>query len=150
MAIDQEIIESFLVETKGLITELSVIVEKIEDSDGSDAPELLSEFAQKIDRIMGAAKTIATLDPEHEGLSRIGKIAEICKHMGYRAAETKKWALLPFFAGFWADVLNTVQELVDCLDDKTRTAEAVAESHVLQDRLKVLAKNVDPSLAALA
>lgn len=136
MALDADILVDFKAETHALLDELTAVVETLEEASGEFPGRELAEFAQKIDRIMGAAQTLAQLDPGNVGLLRIGAIAQLCKRLGYTAAQAKAVTLVPLFAAFWADVLDTLGELVDTLDDEAKN-RALASSFgtVLENRL---------------
>lgn len=113
--IDPEILAGFREETQGLLGELVQIVEGLEDPQ-TGAASALTEFAQRIDRIMGAAKTLAQISPQDLLLPAIGAVTEICKSTGYEAARIGKGPLLPIFAAFWAEVLEIVAESLPLLD----------------------------------
>ena len=146
--LDEEILEEFVVESKGLLAELTTVVEQIEaaseDSSKAFPEELLREFAQKIDRIMGAAKTIEVMDEGNLVLGAIGQLSETCKAMGYQAAEKKRTALLPFFAAFWMETIEVVGELLECANS-TEEAGAILQSFspVLQKRLTWLQSKIN-------
>lgn len=138
----KEIVKEFQLESKSLIRELEALVETLEEhEDTVEFPSnTLSEFAQRIDRIMGAARTIATFDPKHVGLKRVGSLCALCKRLGYTAAEKQDARLLPIFAGFWADTLENVEVLIDAVEDPARSTAAVQKTtEVLQKRLAWLA-----------
>jgi chemotaxis protein histidine kinase CheA len=140
---DKEIVEGFREESKQILNDLGAIVESLEDPQVGTFRQELSEFAQKIDRIMGAAKTLSLADPNHLGLQRIGKIAELCKVLGYRAAESGSAKLVPFFAAFWADTLDVVTEMIDSLEDVAECDRIATEfSSVVQKRLEWLANKL--------
>ncbi len=133
---DAEILGYFKEEAREILAELEPIVEKIEEGGG---PEMLAQFAQRIDRIMGSAKTLLIEDPSNLALKRIGDLSSLCKTLGYKAAAANAASLLPFFAAFWADTLEVISGLVEALGDPAR-AEKVAGSFagVLQKRLEWL------------
>ncbi len=85
---------------------------------------------------MGTAKTLEMESPNHSGLIRIGKIAELCKSLGYSASQLKAPEIIPIFAAFWADTLDIISELIESLEDERKT-EAISNrfSLVLQKRL---------------
>ena len=143
MALDNEIVEDFRSESEQLIAELNGVVESLE-SPGEEFPkELLEEFSQKIDRIMGACDTILTMDPEHKGLKRIGGISRICKSLGYAASQNPIPAAVPLFAAFWADTLEVMEELIENLEDEKASEEIAGDfSSVLQNRLEWLSDKV--------
>lgn len=146
MNIDPEILNEFRAESKGLLAELQQVVEKLEAVECSSAfPEsLLTEFAQKIDRIMGAVKTMSLLEPAHKGFSSIGKLAELCKTIGYKAAEKKNTAMLPIFSAFWADTIEVIESLLKCIEDPEETQKIAKEFlPVLSQRLAWLKSKIE-------
>jgi hypothetical protein len=149
LALDQSILSDFVTESKSLLEDLSTVVASLEAESPDFPEEDLKDFALKIDRIMGAVKTIVQLDDapagrENQGLIAIGKLAEACKSLGYKAAEKKKAALMPFFAAFWAETIELISELLDHVDNREKTAELVkTHSPVLQNRLKWLLSKID-------
>jgi len=144
--LDQEILSDFCTESSQLVEELEGIIEGLEDSTPGNFPtESLKEFSQKIDRIMGAAKTLLMMAPGHPGLVFLANISEMCKTMGYQAAALQKAPLVPIFAGFWADTLEVINELLACLASEEQCRALVAEkSASLQKRLSWLAEKVAP------
>ena len=149
MKINQEILGFFREESAQVLAELMIVVEKLESSRGAFPSPLMEEFSQKIDRIMGASKTIGLDAPNHLGLQRIGKLAELCKIMGYKAADKKSSALLPIFAAFWSDTIEVIEELLGALEDDQKTQQIVKSfSAVLQKRLEWLMAKIEPQKAA--
>ena len=143
MAIDQEILSGFKDESNQLLKELGAIIEKFEESGTNVTPELASEFALKIDRIMGASKTLAVMEPTHQGFPRIGKLSEICKTIGYKTAEKKDPALTPFFTAFLADTVEVIEKLIGNIDNAEETAKIVQSfTPVLEKRLQWLAAHL--------
>lgn len=87
MSLDKEILNDFYAESKGLIEELIELLESME-GDFSQL-ETLTIYGNKIDRIMGAAKSIALMaEPDH-GLNLISDYTSLCKLVAYKAAERK-------------------------------------------------------------
>ena len=87
MSLDEDILNDFYDESNGLIAELVELLESME-SDFSQI-ERLKEYGNKIDRIMGAAKSIALMaEPDH-GLNLISDYTSLCKLVSYKAAEMK-------------------------------------------------------------
>lgn len=126
-----------------MLAELIDVVDQIETSQGEFPSKLLEEFSQKIDRIMGAAKTLVVSFGAHPGLERIGKLSELCKALGYQAASKRVMALLPLFAAFWADTIEVIQDLLGALEDSDQSEQiAKSFSAVLQKRLEWLAAKV--------
>ncbi|MFX7507449.1 hypothetical protein ABTJ37_24335, partial [Acinetobacter baumannii] len=73
----------FRTESNGLLDELETLVEELEDAEEGSVPEsALKDFSQKIDRIMGAAKTLQQIAPAHAGIAFIANVSGACKSMG--------------------------------------------------------------------
>lgn len=145
MGLEREILADFQAESSGLMDELEEVVEALEEHEEGFPTEQLKEFSQKIDRIMGAAKTLLQLAPGHAGISFVANVSEACKTMGYQAAALQRANLVPIFAGFWADTVETLREVLAALGSEEQTAKVVAaRSAVLQRRLAWLAEKVAP------
>jgi len=141
--LDPEILAYFVTESNQVLKELAGVVERLENSQDAFPADLMAEFSQKIDRIMGAAKTMSLQVPDHPGFMRIGKLAELCKTLGYRAAEKKSPELLPLFTAFWSDTIEVTQNLVNAINDMWKSEQiAVSFSVVLQKRLEWLFRQV--------
>jgi len=146
MALDKEIIDGFKEESTELLTELVEVVEKLAEPTSDFPADLLAEYAQKVDRIMGAAKTMLMMEPEHLGLQRISGLTEICKRLGYSAAKSGKKDLVPIFAAFWADTLDVIEELLENLENLEKTKSIFNSfSKILINRLSWLSKKVGTS-----
>ncbi len=144
MALDSELINDFKIECKQLIQELFKVVEIVKASGESTFPTAaLAEFAQKIDRIMGTAKTFAGFDPDNAALAKIAKIAEFCKAIGYKASEKKDAKLLKPVALIWTDVLKVIDSLVENLENPENAAKATKMlGMALKERLKWLSERL--------
>lgn len=143
--LDQEILTDFRAESNQLLDELDELLENLEEHQGADFPAaMLKEFSQKIDRIMGAAKTMLSLEAD-PGLEFLARVSEMCKTMGYQAAALQKTSLLPIFVGFWAETVEVMREVLGALDSPEKS-KAVVESRsaTLQKRLTWLAEKVAP------
>ncbi len=143
---DKEILDEFKSETLGLVKELASIVDQLEDDFDTYPSQLMVDFSQRIDRIMGAATTVAMTEPDHIGLARVGQLTSLCKKLGHQAAAAKRAELIPIFAAFWADTVEVVQEIVQSLEDKEK-CKVIADkfSGVLQKRLEWLSKHLGKS-----
>jgi hypothetical protein len=147
MELDSEILHDFQSESEGLMDELESIVDELESAPSGGAfPEAkLKEFSQKIDRIMGAAKTLLGLAPGHAGIAFLASVSEMCKTMGYQAAALKRAGLVPIFAGFWAETVEVMRAVLEKLGSSDG-AKAVVQAHSVQleKRLRWLAEKVAP------
>lgn len=82
--IDSVILEEFMKESLVLVDECLELLETIE-GDPSEV-ERLGEFANKIDRVMGGAKSLALLVSQEHPLHLVGDYCAICKSVGYQGA----------------------------------------------------------------
>lgn len=147
MELDKEILQDFQTESEGLMDELEAVVEELEDAAGSGTfPDAkMKEFAQKVDRIMGTAKTLLTMGPGHSGITFLANVSEMCKTMGYQAVALQRAPLLPIFAGFWAETVEVMREVLAALTaaDGGKSVVAARSAH-LEKRLQWLAEKVAP------
>lgn len=135
--IDAELAQGFKEESLSLTKELKGVVERLETPSSEFPAALLQEFSQKIDRIMGAAKTLSLEAPEHQGLRRIATFAEICKYIGYKVAEQKQVKIIPIVAAFWSDVLAATEDLLAAFEDESKAAQ------ITRDFVPVLTKRLE-------
>lgn len=83
--LDKEILEEFQNESKTLMDKMVQILESCE-GDASQVKSL-EEYGQTVDRIMGAAKSLALLaEPEHI-IHKIADYSAICKAVGYKSSQ---------------------------------------------------------------
>jgi hypothetical protein len=144
--LDSEMLQAFREESAGILSELKSVLETLEAPSTDFPAQSLQDFSQKIDRIMGAAKTFSLEAPEHQGLRNIGTLAELCKHIGYKAAEQKQPKLLPIFVAFWSDVIAVTEDLLASLEDEAKAARLTRDfAPVLVRRLEWLKNKVTPA-----
>jgi len=145
--IDEEILMEFQKESNQLLIELTTVVEKLEIWTGPFPKKEYEEFALKIDRIMGAAKTIHMLAPTHPGLEAIGQVADVCKYVGYKGVDRAQPELIPIFAAFWAEVVDYVKELMDNIRNIEESKEVVNQMQkILVKRINWLMNKVTPQV----
>jgi hypothetical protein len=144
MALDPEIMDGFRQETAALLKEASAYADQLDGAaDFAAVEKPLGEFAIRIDRIMGAAKTIAAMDPSHGGLQKIGSLAQICKSISYKTIDKKALALVPLISAFFADSIECVEKLLGTLENKEGTKALIDEfTSVTHGRLELLAKHL--------
>lgn len=81
-----EILKDFKEESKGLVVEMTDILDDVEGEFANR--NRLEQYGQLVDRIMGGAQSLEmALEQESAVLSQIGKYAEICKAVGYKASQ---------------------------------------------------------------
>ncbi len=88
MSLDYEILKDFLSESKDLISKMESILEQAE-GDFSQVKSL-EEYGLNVDRIMGAAKSLALMvTDENHLIHKVGDYSAICKAVGYKASQIK-------------------------------------------------------------
>lgn len=122
---DKEIIKGFCEETDTLLKELIRITEVFEDT---QKPELLGEFGQVIDRIMGAAYTLE--------LEEIGRFCELGKKIGYKASQTTDPKLLQLAGPILADTAEILSTMIKDLNNVQPEGNARVQLEAFKSRLK--------------
>ena len=123
MTIDTEIIDSFKSEAKDILNELEAVIEELEEHTEGFPRNLIEDFGNKTDRIMGTANTFFAQYPEHEVFKQIGNFGALCKATGYKASTLNNSGLIPIFAGFWADTIEIMKELSENVDHPEKIVE---------------------------
>ncbi len=142
----KEIVELFQNETLGLVRDLEASAARMKECGIMEFPESeLRDFAQKIDRVMGAAKSLEDSVPGKAGLKLIGEMSETCKTVGYQAAALKRASLAPFFADFCIEALSVIARLVATLHDEGASRTIVDGTAKLQGRMKWLREMAAPT-----
>lgn len=123
----KEIVIEFCDESDGLLEKLRDTLDDFEDDPSKG--ELLEEFGQTIDRIMGAAKTL--------GLNDLGQLCQMGKIIGYKGSQAKEQALKEVTGG----VLFDLTDLLEVLLTNVREGKTEHEYNVdaFKDRLQWLA-----------
>ena len=109
---DQEIVQEFCSESRVLLRELGVLLEELEL-----APEnfkALESFGQKIDRIMGAAKSLE--------FHQMGLVSELCKTLSYKTAQNKNSDLAIIVIAFFFEAVEIFNEMIANLE-QNKSAE---------------------------
>lgn len=134
--LDAELLADFKSESIQIITELSKLLESLEEDHSEFPHSKVEEFAQMIDRIMGASNTLAGMSTEPSAFVLIGKLSGLGKAIGYKAAQIGHEPLLPVFVSFLTDAVEIIEELVNSIEDKEKT-DAISSQYVptLQKRL---------------
>jgi hypothetical protein len=85
--IDKDIVKDFVDESKVIIQDLIELLDSIE-GDFSQVAQL-EVYGQKVDRIMGGAKSLALLVSADDPLHIVADYAALCKAVGYKASQIK-------------------------------------------------------------
>jgi len=83
--IDKDIVKDFVDESKVIIQDLVDLLENIE-GDFSQVSRL-EEYGQRVDRVMGGAKSLAMMVPPEHALHTVADYAALCKAVGYKASQ---------------------------------------------------------------
>ncbi|MCX7978796.1 MAG: hypothetical protein N2578_07310 [Bdellovibrionaceae bacterium] len=83
--IDSSILDEFVLESKSLISDCMSI---LEDCEGDFTQvQRLREYGNKVDRVMGAARSLAMMAGPNHALHLIGDYSAVCKAVGYQASQ---------------------------------------------------------------
>lgn len=85
MSLDADILNDFYEESNTLIEEMTQLLEDMEGD--FSQKENLKVFANKVDRIMGAAASIAMMTDQDNGLNLVTDYTSLCKVVAYKAAD---------------------------------------------------------------
>lgn len=128
--IDNDILNEFLTEAKRLVAECQTLLEDLEGK--PEAAPRLEEFANKIDRVMGAAKSLGLLATADHPLHMVGDATAVCKALGYRGAKVAHQPkLFEVTVSFLLDAVETVDELLDRLDEPPENLRADLKNTLL-------------------
>lgn len=120
--IDIEILKEFQDESKTLIAKMNEIIDKCE-GDYSQV-ESLEDFGQTVDRIMGAAKSLALMVPPDHLIHRIADYAAICKAVGYKSSQIKNnEQFYDICVALLADGTEVLEAMIDGLSEKVELKE---------------------------
>ena len=123
-----ELIQEFCQDVREILVELSPIIESLEFH--QPIPAQLEAFGQKVDRIMGAAKSL--------GYESIGAISELCKAISYKASQSKDAHLVRIATGILAEATEGLVVLVNGLDESGHEPLNDFQMSALQSRLDFL------------
>ncbi|MGZ6434002.1 MAG: hypothetical protein ACXWRE_11755 [Pseudobdellovibrionaceae bacterium] len=114
-----------MIESKGLILDLLELLEEIE-GDFSKVSQL-EGYGQKVDRIMGGAKSLALLVSGDHPLRMVADYAELCKTVGYKASQIRNNPqFYDICVALLLDATETLRDWIEGLE--TDTAEDLKNS----------------------
>ena len=140
---DPEIIQEFCLETDSLIEEMLQILEQLESS--PTEYKLLETFGQKVDRIMGAAKSLEC--------HKMGTLSELCKTISYKAAQSKNVELVIIVVAFLFEAVEALGEMSSGLKETNQEVLNPVAMTTIQSRLEFMAKklsNIQRSSVAIS
>ena len=127
-----ELLQEFCLETNTIISDLESLLEKLEENP-SDF-QLLETFGQKVDRIMGAAKSLEYLT--------IGTITEFCKSISYKAAQSKNTELVIIVVAFLFEAVEALKEMSKTLSTSGQEQLDSTISKTIFSRLEFISQKL--------
>ncbi|MFN7727789.1 MAG: hypothetical protein ACK5P7_01395 [Bdellovibrio sp.] len=130
------ILRDFQAESKTLVKKMAEILDQCEGN--FSQVQSLADFGQTVDRMMGAAQTLAA-EPAvpNVRLSRVADCAAICKSVGYKASKIKdNETFYDICVALLQDATEVIEQLVEHLFDKDDIDMKTLFSQTLIDRLK--------------
>jgi chemotaxis protein histidine kinase CheA len=127
----REIVIDFCDESDELLETMRDLLESFEDNPSQ--PELLEQFGQVIDRIMGAAKTL--------GAAEIGHLCQMGKIIGYKSAQAEQTAIQEVAGGVLLDLCDFLEVMLTNVRDNEKSSDFNYEAFTkrlswLADKLK--------------
>jgi chemotaxis protein histidine kinase CheA len=101
-----EIVQEFCQESRLILSELDPLLQGLE-LNPSDFKSL-EVFGQKVDRIMGAAKSLE--------FNQMGIISEFCKTISYKSAQSKNTDLVTIVVAFLFEAVEILEEMFKNLE----------------------------------
>ena len=141
-----ELISEFQSESKTLIGQLIELLESIE-SDYSQYKRL-EEYGNIVDRIMGAAKTMAEAMPGlKNSLDSIGQYSELCKTVSYKGSQvSNNESLYNVVVALLLDATEMLQDMVTNIGDHALVDVKKVLSKTFLDRLRWISQQFDENL----
>lgn len=131
--VDNEILKEFQTESKNLIEKMNSILESCED-DPSQV-QRLEEYGQTVDRIMGAAKSLALMLPPDHLIHKIADYTAICKAVGYKSSQIRENdQFYDICVALLADGTEVLQAMIDGLSKPVVVKELFSKTFL--DRLR--------------
>lgn len=138
MSTGKEILEDFIRESKKIIQESIVVLDKVEGN--LVQAKNLKDYGNLVDRIMGGAKSVALgLAPSH-ALNLVSDYAAVCKAVGYKASQiSDNEQFFDVCVALLQDATETLDTLLGNVD-KSRDELRKSFSSTFIDRLSWVSK----------
>ena len=137
----KQLIEGFVEESQEILASIEDPLADLESGVGN--PDDFVKVAQRIDGIMGCAKTLGlgTMKQIAPALQVISNLSEGCKALGYRASQIKQTEVSKIVAGFIAEA---VEMLDAALADLKKGYVSIDTGHatVIKERLVWIASKL--------
>ena len=134
MSLDKEIVQDFVDESKSLIEDLILLLESLEGQFGR--VHELEDYGNRIDRIMGGAKSLALMADATHPLHIVADYTALCKAVGYKASQIKKNE--KFFDICVALLLDATETLDQMLGHMDKSGDDLKKSlsHTFLERVR--------------
>lgn len=139
-----EILDLFKQESLSIISKIDVILDDI--SANPEKNELLEEFGQNIDRIMGAAKNLEVSGELPEIMGRIGEFCQLCKAIGYKGSQVSSPELTTIVAAFLMDAIDLLNGFILRVETLTQDDVSGLISATFLERLKWMNEKMGDNL----
>jgi ABC-type transporter Mla subunit MlaD len=118
----KEIVADFVTDARTITIQLTALIAKLEDG-ALENPENFVTFAQKVDGIMGCAKTLSMNSDGSVKASAdvIANLSEACKSLGYRSSQISNEAQANIVVAFLADALEYIDFALNDLQKESAT-----------------------------
>ena len=125
---DEEIVREFCFEARGILSELAPLLEDLELNPKNF--KALENFGQKVDRIMGAAKSLE--------FHQMGTISEFCKTISYKSAQCKSTELVVIVVAFLFEAVEILNQMIDNLEHNKPAELEPATIKIILSRLEFI------------
>lgn len=148
--LDNTILDDFITESLILVDQCIELLESIEGNPSE--VEKLNDFANRIDRVMGGAKSLAMMLPAQHPMHLIGDYCAICKSVGYQGAQVQNNdQLYDVTIALLLDAVEMIKTLFDKLDSSSEELKKIFSTTFLErlrwisQRFEEIAKKKSPS-----
>lgn len=138
----EQLLKEFKLESEELIKELLGILDDVEGR--FDQRLELDGYGQKVDRIMGGSKSLAMSVDKKDRLEYIGRYAELCKLVGYKASQIENNEhFYNIVIGFLMDATEMLEEMVITLNTPQEKDLKELVSETFLERLRFINQQFD-------
>ncbi len=141
-----ELVADFKKESQELVGKMLVILETIEGDSSRFAQ--LEQYGQIVDRIMGAAKSLALMEPDlKEVMQSIGEYSELCKEVAYKGSQVpNNEALFSAVVGLLFDGAESIDRMLSNIENQKFIDFKGALNKTFLDRLLWISKQFGANL----
>lgn len=138
MSIDNDLLNDFIKESKSLVAEALEILNEVEGH--PEQAQRLADYGNYVDRIMGAARSLALLVPKDHAIHMVSNYAAVCKAVGYKSSQIQNnEAFYSACVGLLLDATETLETLLDGLDSTAEDLKKTIPGTFI-DRLQWVSK----------